>query len=284
MTVDRRTPTVANFGATIAGNTFADQVDEEILALWDRSTVWLDNITGTANAINATASPTLDAYKRGQKYNFIPTAGNTTAVTININGLGVRSVRTVADALLVGGELVAGVMYQLVDDGTRLRLVISAIPQASAADVQTGIFVYQLAQGTDGGTATGGSRQTYPINTVVVNTIVGASLSTNDIILPAGTYEVEATGVFHAINMVILILRNQTDVNDVAGTARVVGRSASAASAHPTLIGKFTLAGTRTLRLQYVCTTTNAAVGLGSALNLTGIAEQYGYIRFKKVA
>ena len=50
----------------------------------------------------------------------------------------------------------------------------------------------QKPQGTHGGTFTSGAWRTRDLNTVLTNTITGASLATNQITLPAGKYYVEA--------------------------------------------------------------------------------------------
>ena len=53
----------------------------------------------------------------------------------------------------------------------------------------------QKPQGTNGGTFTSGAWRTRDLNTVLTNTITGASLSANQITLPAGKYYVEAKSV-----------------------------------------------------------------------------------------
>lgn len=50
-----------------------------------------------------------------------------------------------------------------------------------------------LHKGTHGGTFTAGAWRTRDLNTVLTNTISGASLSNNQITLPAGKYYVEAS-------------------------------------------------------------------------------------------
>jgi hypothetical protein len=141
MTVDRRTPTTANFGPTIAGSSYADAVNEEVGALWDRTTCWLDSVAGT-NTITANADPALIAYNRGNQYNFIPAVTNTGPATLAINGLAARSIRTVDGVALVGGELVAGRLIRLQDDGTNLRTI--SIPpvgaQTAFAAIATQVF------------------------------------------------------------------------------------------------------------------------------------------------
>lgn len=120
MAVDRKTPTTANYGATIGGSDYADAVNEEVEALWDRTSVWLDNVAGT-NTLTADADPTILAYSRNQEYNLIPVNNNTGAVTISIDGLAARSIRDIDGVALVADALVAGRLVRLQDDGTNLR-------------------------------------------------------------------------------------------------------------------------------------------------------------------
>lgn len=120
MAVDRKTPTTANYGATIGGSDYANAVNEEVEALWDRASVWLDNVAGT-NTLTADADPTILAYSRNQEYNLIPVNNNTGAVTISIDGLAARSIRDIDGVALVADALVAGRLVRLQDDGTNFR-------------------------------------------------------------------------------------------------------------------------------------------------------------------
>jgi hypothetical protein len=288
MAIDRKTPTVANFGASIAGNTYADQVNEEIAALWDRVPCYLGSIGGTANAITATASPTLDAYRKGQSYYFTPTATNTLAATINIDGLGVRNIKRNTGAALTGGELVSGMNTHLVDDGTQLLIQSGAAQSTASLQASMFLAVYQLANNTAGGTPTVGARTVYPLNTVLINEVGGASLGSNQITLPAGTYEVTAVAQFSDVDSGAIYLRNTTLGSDITTVARSSGFGDNGISGgniglNPSLKGKFTIAGTSVLELQYFVQASAPTTGLGNIVN-SGAVEQYGYIELRKVA
>lgn len=69
---------------------------------------------GTANAITLTASSPFAAYADGQIVGFKATANNSGAATLNVNGIGAKSVRIMAptgDIALNGGEIISGGMF-----------------------------------------------------------------------------------------------------------------------------------------------------------------------------
>lgn len=86
--------------------------------------------TGT-NAITATYSPAPSAYVAGQSFKFRAAATNTGAVTININGLGAKSIlkRDKSSGTLialVAGDLINGGVYTIDYDGTQFQLLADA--------------------------------------------------------------------------------------------------------------------------------------------------------------
>jgi hypothetical protein len=142
MAVDRKTPTQANYGSpNISGPDYTVAVNEEVEALWANATVWLDNVTGT-DTITAEADPPLLAYGRGNQYNLIPANTNTGPATIEIDGLTSRSIRDIDGVALTGGELVAGRLLKLQDDGTNLRIMNRPPEVASqnVASIATQVF------------------------------------------------------------------------------------------------------------------------------------------------
>ena len=82
----------------------------------------LNTITGT-NTITATASPTLAAYATGQMFYFVAAGDNTTAVTLNIDGLGAKAVTRDGSTALVSGDIKSGEVVVVVYDGTRFQVV-----------------------------------------------------------------------------------------------------------------------------------------------------------------
>lgn len=135
----------------------------------------------------------------------------------------------------------------------------------------------QKSSGTGAQALTTGTYVTRELNTTLSNTITGASLNTGTgvITLPAGSYEVFATA--NAGEVIVaspgghrLRLRNTTDsATLVFGTNCYSNNS----STNPTasLVGGFTLAGTKDIALQhYVATGCDGGTALG-----TGEVEVY---------
>lgn len=84
-----------------------------------------------SNAITANSDPVSTAYALGQVYHFVAAADNTSAVTININGLGVKSITKAGDDPLGMYDLRVGQAYAIFYDGTKFQLSSSS-SQATA--------------------------------------------------------------------------------------------------------------------------------------------------------
>jgi hypothetical protein len=96
---------------------------------------YLSAVAGT-NAITATGPSGLGAYAAGLKFRFIPAVTNTGATTINITGSAALGVRNIFfnNVALIGGELVAGIPVEIVDDGTRFQ--ISGTPPSRSSIIK----------------------------------------------------------------------------------------------------------------------------------------------------
>lgn len=139
----------------------------------------------------------------------------------------------------------------------------------------------EKAAGTEGGTFTSGSWQTRTLNTTKTNEISSATLSSNQISLPAGTYYIEASAPAYFLNAHQAKLRNVTDSTDVIiGTTE---RVATDTISRSFVVGRFTLSGTKTLELQHRCQTSFPTSGLGTAANF-GVVEVYSEVRIWKIA
>ena len=138
----------------------------------------------------------------------------------------------------------------------------------------------QKTDGTNGGTSVTGSNQR-DLNTVVINEIAGASLSSNTVTLPAGEYYAEAYSLAYAYSS----QRHKIDLEDASGTLLVSGVNADTGgyNARSVLSGKFTLTAETDVVIDDYISTGRATDGLGSAVSGDGRPEIYTDVRFWKI-
>lgn len=86
----------------------------------DSTLTYLTSITGT-DTLTATAPVLMSAYATGQVFHFLAAGTNTGAVTININGIGAKSIKTQEGADLSAGDLTSGLAVQIIYDGTNFQ-------------------------------------------------------------------------------------------------------------------------------------------------------------------
>jgi len=117
---------------------------------------------------------------------------------------------------------------------------------------------------THGGSASATTDHVRDLNTVVTNEITGASLGSNRITLPAGTYFIEAYANGLAVDHHRTFLFNVTD-NDI----EVLGMQ-TFSSAHNTLMsdfaptyGRFTISGQKVFELRHRTMSAKDQIGLG---------------------
>lgn len=123
----------------------------------------------------------------------------------------------------------------------------------------------EKSSGTAGGTFTAGAWQTRVLNTVLTNTITGASLGSNQITLPAGAYRVVAFAIATTVDHHSLRVQNITDAaTTIQGTMQRSWTN-SADSNLAQLMGYFVLASSKTFELQHRCTSSRSTDGFGSA-------------------
>lgn len=86
--------------------------------------LWAEVVGGSANAIALTmpAEVVLNAYRKGQVFRFMSSYANTSTVTMNVNGLGVKPVVKSGGNALIPSDLKANSVYDVVYDGTRFQL------------------------------------------------------------------------------------------------------------------------------------------------------------------
>jgi hypothetical protein len=79
--------------------------------------------TGSVNALSVALDPMLQGYLQGLILRVKVGSTNTGPVTINVNGLGARPIKRANGADLVAGDIVAGGIANIVDDGTNFQIL-----------------------------------------------------------------------------------------------------------------------------------------------------------------
>lgn len=125
MTANRLAPTPTTDPGGINGTPYANQVAEEIEALWNGVITQAASVGGTANAITIICTPPLVADPvDGQTFRFTPTANNSTAVDVEPDGRGPWDLMDQDGAALGADDLVDGrpVMFHYVEADDHFRL------------------------------------------------------------------------------------------------------------------------------------------------------------------
>lgn len=141
----------------------------------------------------------------------------------------------------------------------------------------------EKAANTNGGTFTSGAWRTRDLNTVKTNEITGASLASNQITLPAGTYFIRSRSQVYGCNYTSSRLRNITDGSDVIIGSVTYANNSTGSANDVWVTGRFTLAAQKVLEIQGQCSTTIANYGFGNPGNF-GVVEVYSDVLIWKVA
>ena len=131
----------------------------------------LITIAGTADAITGTITPSLTAYTAGSVFSFVVGSTNTAAVTLNIDGLGVKSVTRTGSVALVAGDMVAGQAVLVEYDGTRFQLINGNNLRVAGTTSGIATIVTPAVAGTP--------TITLPIVTSTLATLAGTETLTN---------------------------------------------------------------------------------------------------------
>jgi hypothetical protein len=132
-----------------------------------------------------------------------------------------------------------------------------------ASGASYAVFTDVKSSGTNGGTFTTGAWRTRDINTSQYNGITGASISSNQITLDAGTYLIAVDTSAYDVN------GHQTRFYNITDSAvSLTGQSSfslttSDAQTHANLEGVITIAATKVFELQHQCQVTRSTNGFG---------------------
>lgn len=139
----------------------------------------------------------------------------------------------------------------------------------------------QKASGSSGGTTIATTWTKRDLNTLVRNDNSIASLSSNEIVLPSGTYEFNISSTFGRSNIAAIRLYNETDNTEILRSPNT-GSDDTVENTPASMSGVFTITATKNISVQYY-SVWGIADGLGVALN-SGSNEIYTTIFLKKVS
>ncbi len=153
----------------------------------------LVTVSGT-DTLTGSVTPALTAYAAGNLFSFVVANTNTGAVTINIDGVGSKSITRTGSTALVAGDMVAGQVVLIEYDGTRFQLLN---PNSYTNLVVSGTLTYGGVTLTNAVTGTGKMvLDTSPTvnNPTVTNYVesvvaIGTVTSSNTIALTNGTVQ-----------------------------------------------------------------------------------------------
>jgi hypothetical protein len=250
-------------GATVTFDTAPTPASSDGAALGTSSVMWSDLFLASGAVINFNNGDVTVTHSANTLAFVGATSGYTFDALVTAADLTASDDLSVGDDASVGGDL------------TVTGLMTGRIPLLHVRD--------EKANGTAGGTFNAGDWRTRDLNTSVTNEITGASLSSNQITLPAGAYFIDAQAPARGVGAHVAKLRNVTDGSDVI-IGRVQEAGAGDSTATDSMVrGRFTIATQKVFELQHRSEGSAATSGFGDEGNL-GVTEVYSDVMIWKVA
>lgn len=177
-------------------------------------------------------------------------------------------------------SVAAGTTSQVLGWDSSGDLVAKAVPSDDILHVAD-----EKTSGTDGGGTTAATWTTRTLNTVRTNEISGASLASNEITLPAGTYQIKARAPNVGGGLHRLRLYNVTDAAVILYGGNSLSTAAAFTNSDATIEdARFTLAATKNVRIDHYSSATRATSGLGEKMTIASVAEIYAEVIITKVS
>ena len=141
----------------------------------------------------------------------------------------------------------------------------------------------QLSSGSTGGTSVSADiTQVRVLNTVNTNTISGASLASNTVTLPAGTYSYRVSAPHYNGQLHKAFLYNSTDATYTGiGTSEYSISGATVGSTNSLVSGQFTIATSKDFKVRHYTASGTGSLGVGVG---SGQSEVFTVAEFWKVA
>lgn len=175
----------------------------------------------------------------------------------------------------------------VLDDGNASGLLTKLKAAIAATNGGSMLVTEEKAAGVAAGASVAGTFSVRALNTVRSNTIQGASLSSPQLTLPAGTYRISASAPANGVNLHAVRLYNVSDsATAILGTSE--NTTSFAATPGETTVtrsfvqGRLVLTAQKVFELRHFCQETVSS-GLGSPANAGG-NEVYAMIEIIKEA
>jgi hypothetical protein len=143
------------------------------------------------------------------------------------------------------------------------------------------VKVSERSQTTTAGNGVSGTN-TRILNTVEVNTLPGASLASNTVTLPAGTYRFRGRAPAIGVGSHACYLYNSTDSTIIQSGSSAQSAVGGSNQTDSTVTGFFVLAATKGVQLRHYITQT-ATSGLGLGTSVDGVGCVYSELEFEKI-
>jgi len=179
---------------------------------------------------------------------------------------------------------------QLVDGAVTTAKIVNDAVTETKLSALANPFASQLlhvrdekAIDSNGGNPTAGIN-TRDLNTIKTNEITGASVSSNEITLPAGTYYLDASSPAYKATRHHAYLYNTTDsATTITGTAEY-NHSSYSVLTRSFIIGRFTISSQKVFTLRHYIQSSNTA-GLGlSSYYVSGNTSNYADVKIWRTA
>lgn len=269
----------------LTSTTGSTQLQQAIARSSSRGNVYADSGAADAYVLTAVGSQEQpSALLDGLTVIFEAGNTNTGASTVNVAGLGAKSIKKngYADDV-TAGDITAGLKYFLIYDSSEDAWELGRLSYATLFDPEQVFHIqHQEASGVDGGNTVATTWTKRTLNTVLTNNISGASLASSVITLPAGTYELISRNGFYGDFL------HKSRIRQTSGTPAtlLVGSSeqqyvSSEMVTSSVARGLFTLSGSTDIELQYYASSSQTG-GEGNATG-SGEVEVYADVFIKKI-